>query len=147
MRNALIAAGAVAVAVVLFVVLRPNDDNEVTTTQATTTAPTTQSTPTVTTPVVPQPPQPPPPARVRITIKNGLPVGGPPRVTVAKGRRVVLVVSSDVADEVHVHGYDLMRDVAPGRPATIQFRATIVGTVEAELEGRGVQIATITTKP
>jgi hypothetical protein len=146
-RNALIAAGAVAVAVVLFVVLRPNDDNEVTTTQATTTAPTTQSTPTVTTPVVPQPPQPPPPARVRITIKNGLPVGGPPRVTVAKGRRVVLVVSSDVADEVHVHGYDLMRDVAPGRPATIQFRATIVGTVEAELEGRGVQIATITTKP
>jgi hypothetical protein len=146
-RNALIAAGAVAVAVVLFVVLRPNDDNEATTTQATTTAPTTQSTPTVTTPVVPQPPQPPPPARVRITIKNGLPVGGPPRVTVAKGRRVVLVVSSDVADEVHVHGYDLMRDVAPGRPATIQFQATIVGTVEAELEGRGVQIATITTKP
>jgi hypothetical protein len=64
-----------------------------------------------------------------------------------KGRRVVLVVNSDVADEVHLHGYNIMRDVAPGRPATIEFRATIVGTVEAELENRGLQIATITTKP
>jgi len=142
-RNVLIAAAAVAVAVVLFVVLRPNDDDEATTASG----PTTQSTPTVTTPVVPQPPQPPPAARVRITIKNGLPAGGPPRVAVAKGRRVVLVVTSDVADKVHLHGYDIVRDVAPGRPATIEFRAAIVGTVEAELEGSGVQIATVTTKP
>ena len=68
-------------------------------------------------------------------------------MTVAKGRRVNLVVSSDVADHVHLHGYDVMRDVAPGRPARIAFRATIVGTVEAELEDSGVQIASITTKP
>ena len=147
MRNVLIAAAAIAVAVVLFAVLRPKDESEATTTPTTTTAPTTETTPTVTTPVVPQPPQPPPTARVRITIENGLPVGGPTRITVAKGRRVVLVVNSDVADHVHVHGYNLMRDVAPGRPATIAFRATIVGTIEAELEDRGVQIATITTKP
>ena len=147
MRNVLIGAAAIAVAVGLFVVLRPTDDNEPSASPPTTTAPTTETTPTVTTPVVPQPPQPPPPARVRVTIRNGLPVGGPPRITVAKGRRVVLVVTSDVTDHVHVHGYDLMRDVAPGRPATIEFRATIVGTVEAELEDRGVQIATITTKP
>ncbi len=147
MRNALIAATAIVVAIVLFAVLRPKGDNDATTTPTTSTAPTTQTTPTVTTPVVPQPPQPPPTARVRVTIKNGLPQGGPARITVAKGRRVELVVRSDVADEVHVHGYNLMRDVAPGDPVTIAFRATIVGTIEAELEGRGVQIATITTKP
>jgi hypothetical protein len=147
MRNLLIAAAAIAVAVGLFVVLRPKDDNEPSASPPTTTAPTTETIPTVTTPVVPQPPQPPPAARVRVTIRNGLPVGGPARITVAKGRRVVLVVSSDVADEVHLHGYNLMRDVAPGHPVTIAFRATIVGTIEAELEGRGVQIATITTKP
>jgi hypothetical protein len=146
-RKVLIAVAAIAVAAVLFAVLRPNDESDATTTSTKATAPTTQTTPTVTTPVVPQPPQPPPPARVRITIKNGVPVGGPVRITVSKGRRVVLVVSSDVADEVHVHGYNLMRDIAPGRPATIAFRATIVGTIEAELEDRGVQIATITTKP
>jgi hypothetical protein len=147
MRNLLIAAAAIAVALGLFLALRPTDDNESSASPPTTTAPTTETTPMVTTPVVPQPPQPPPAARVRVTIRNGLPVGGPARITVVKGRRVVLVVNSDVADEVHLHGYNIMRDVAPGRPATIEFRATIVGTVEAELENRGLQIATITTKP
>jgi hypothetical protein len=147
MRSALIAAAAIVGAVVLFAVLRPKDDNETTTTSTTSTAPTTQTTPTVTTPVVPQPPQPPPTARSRVTIRNGLPEGGPARITVSKGRRVELVITSDVADEVHVHGYNLMRDVAPGHPVTIQFRATIPGTVEVELEGRGVHIASVTTKP
>jgi hypothetical protein len=147
MRNLLIAAAAIAVALGLFLALRPTDDNESSASPPTTTAPTTETTLTATTPVVPQPPQPPPAARVRVTIRNGLPVGGPARITVVKGRRVVLVVNSDVADEVHLHGYNIMRDVAPGRPATIEFRATIVGTVEAELENRGLQIATITTKP
>jgi len=142
MRNLLIGAAAIAVAVVLFVVLWPGDDNE-----PTASPPTTTTGKTVTTPVVPQPPQPPPTARVRVAIKNGLPVGGPPRITVAKGQRVVLVVSSDLADRVHLHGYDIERHVGPGRSATIAFRATIVGTVEAELEHRGVRIATITTTP
>jgi hypothetical protein len=66
---------------------------------------------------------------------------------VAKGRRVILIVISDVADHVHLHGYDVMRDVAPGMPARLSFRATIVGTVEVELEDRRVPLATVTTKP
>lgn len=150
MRNLLIAAAAIVVAVVLFVVLRPDDDNEPSASPPTTTATTTTTGETQTTTVVPQPPQPPsppPPAQVRITIRNGLPVGGVRRITVAKGRRVVLVVTSDVSDHVHLHGYDVMRDIAPGRATRLAFRATIVGTVEAELEERGVQIASITTKP
>jgi hypothetical protein len=151
MRNLLIAAAAIAVAAVLYFVLRPDDTDEPSTTSLpTTTASTTTTTHNHTTTVVPQPPQPPAPpapARVRITIRGGLPVGGVRRVTVSRGRRVILNVTSDVADHVHLHGYDVMRDVAPGRPATISFRATILGTVEAELEDRGVQIARITTQP
>ena len=68
-------------------------------------------------------------------------------MTVRKPQRVELVVHSDVADEVHVHGYDLMRDVAPGSPARIGFAATIPGRFEIELEGRGVQIAELTVNP
>lgn len=141
MRNLLIGAGALVVAVALFLILRPDDvDEEPITLPETTTAGTTVS--------VPQPPPgPPPPANVRITVRNGLPVGGVSRVTVSRGRRVVLNVTSDVADHVHLHGYDVMRDVGPGQPARLAFRATIVGTVEAELEDRGVQIASITAKP
>jgi hypothetical protein len=144
MRRLLIVAAAVAVAAVLFVVLRPGDDGEAT--QAGTT--TTTSTSTTTTPE-PPPALPPPPrvVRVRIVVNGGKPVGGVRNVTVAKGRRVMLFVTSDVADEVHLHGYNVMRDVAPGEPAVLTFRATIVGTVEVELEQRGVPLARITTKP
>jgi hypothetical protein len=146
MNRVLIAAAAVVVAVGLFFVLRPDDDDEP---EASPTVPTTVATTTTatTTPPPPPPPGPPPPARVSIVIRDGLPVGGIRRVTVARGRRVVLRVTSDVSDHVHVHGYDLMQDVGPGQPARIAFRATIPATVEAELEDRGVQIAAITAKP
>lgn len=142
MRRLLIVAAAVAVAAVLFVVLRPGDDGEATQT-ATTTTTSTSTTP------EPPPALPPPQrvVRVQIVVKGGKPVGGIRNVTVAKGRRVMLFVTSDVADEVHLHGYNVMRDVAPGEPAQLTFRATIVGTVEVELEQRGVPLARITTKP
>lgn len=144
MNRFLIVGIALAVAAGLYLVLRPDDTDEPTappppTTQATTTTATTTAPP-------PPPPGPPPPARVRITVQGGLPVGGPRRVTVARGRRAILNVTSDVSDHVHLHGYDVMRDVGPGQPATISFRATRPGTVEAELEDRGVLIARITTQ-
>ena len=69
------------------------------------------------------------------------------RASTDKGDGVVVLVTSDVADEVHVHGYDLMRDVAPGAPARIAFQATIPGRFEIELEDRGVQIAELTVNP
>jgi ABC-type glycerol-3-phosphate transport system substrate-binding protein len=56
------------------------------------------------------------------------------RVTVDAGERVRIRVESDVADEVHVHGYDLKKDVAPGKPATIEFTANVEGSFEVELE-------------
>jgi hypothetical protein len=146
MTRLLIVAAAAVVAAGLFLVLRPDDDDSATT--GTTTTATTA--PTITEPSVPAPPRPPappPPAVVRITVRDGTPVGGIRRVTVGRGRRVTLIVSSNVADHVHLHGYDVMRDVAPGRPARLSFRATIVGTVEVELEDRGVPLARITTQP
>ena len=84
---------------------------------------------------------------VTIVVENGAPRGGIVRETVDKGDRVVLVVRSDVTDHVHLHGYDIMRDVAPGSPARLRFRATIPGRFEVELEDRGVQIADITVRP
>lgn len=55
-------------------------------------------------------------------------------VDVPVGSPVELVVTSDVADEVHVHGYDEMADVAPGSPARVAFTASIPGVFEVELE-------------
>jgi hypothetical protein len=153
MRALLVAAGVV-VAIVLFVILRPDDDEPesvtpaATTTTAATTATTTPSTTEATTTTPAPAPKPKPKvATIRITIQGGRPVDGIRRASVRKGGRVRLVVRSDVSDHVHLHGYDIFRDVAPGSPAQISFRATIAGRFEVELEDRGLQIADIEVRP
>jgi hypothetical protein len=83
---------------------------------------------------------------ITVRIEGGKPVGGILRARVKKGRRVLLVVRSNVADEVHVHGYDLMQDVAAGGVARIHFLASIPGVFEVELESRGLQIAELTVQ-
>jgi ABC-type glycerol-3-phosphate transport system substrate-binding protein len=87
------------------------------------------------------------PVRVSVVIVGGVPKGGIVREKVSKGDRVVLVVTSDVADEVHVHGYDISRDVDAGDAVRIAFVAKIPGRFEVELENRGVQIADLTVGP
>src|SRR6187399_995286 len=49
-----------------------------------------------------------------IVIKNGKPVGGIADLTYEKGEQVRFKVDSDVSDEIHVHGYDIMKDVEAG---------------------------------
>jgi hypothetical protein len=56
------------------------------------------------------------------------------RVTVSRGDRVRVQVESDQADEVHVHGFDLSKQVGPGKPATVEFTANLPGVWEVELE-------------
>ncbi|HEY7603284.1 MAG TPA: hypothetical protein VH760_03395 [Gaiellaceae bacterium] len=86
------------------------------------------------------------PVTIRVVVKGGKPVGGIQRATVKKGQKVAIVVQSDVADEVHVHGYDLHKDVEAGGTVRIVFPATITGVFEAELESRGLQIVEFTVK-
>jgi len=83
---------------------------------------------------------------IPIAINGGKPVGGITRVTVDKGERVDLIVHSDVADEVHLHGYDLHKNVKAGGIAEIVFHAKISGVFEAELEQRKLQILELTVK-
>jgi hypothetical protein len=82
-----------------------------------------------------------------IVIRNGEPVGGIKQLEYDAGDEIRFEVSSDVADEVHVHGYDLMQDVPAGGTVSFDFPAEIEGIFEAELEGRKEQIAEITVNP
>jgi len=115
-----VAAGAfVVVAIVLLIVLKDNDSSDTSTTKGVTT----------------------------IVIKNGKPVGGITQLTYNKGEAVRFKVDSDVSDEVHMHGYDIMEDVKAGGSVSFDFPATIEGIFEAELEGRGEQILELTVNP
>ena len=73
---------------------------------------------------------------VTITIANKKVTGVGDRVKVKLGTTVRLVVTSDVADEIHLHGYDKMVDVEAGGTVTLTVKATIPGVFEIELESR-----------
>jgi PBP1b-binding outer membrane lipoprotein LpoB len=115
-----------------------DDSTTASSTETTTETTTTQTTTTDTTTAAEKP------TVVNIVVVNAAPQGGIVRQTVNKGDRVVLVVRSDVADEIHLHGYDLSRDVTAGGTARLPFTATLPGRFEVELESRGVQIADLT---
>jgi hypothetical protein len=112
------------------------------TTAPATTAPATTA-PATTTPTTTAAPQ---AVVIAIRVTGGKPVGGIKRGTVKKGRTVTLVVHSDGADEVHLHGYDLSKDVKVGGTVRITFKANIAGVFEVELESRKVQIAELSVR-
>jgi hypothetical protein len=155
-----VVAGVAALAIVLFLMLRPGDEDdtpdttaavqtttpettteEATTEESTTEDATTEEAPT-TTDAGPHPPQ-----RVVVVVRNGQPVGGVKHAEIKQGEQVLFIVRSDVSDHVHLHGYDLLADVAPGQPARIRFRASQVGVFDAELEDRVLLIAELEVRP
>lgn len=71
---------------------------------------------------------------IEVEIAGGEVLGGPSVVAVELGSIVRLAVTVDVADHVHVHGYDLFADVGPGSPTEIVFSADVPGVFEVELE-------------
>ena len=48
---------------------------------------------------------------------------------------------------MHVHGYDLMKDVPAGKTITMSFKATITGIFEIEFEDAGEEIGKLTVEP
>jgi hypothetical protein len=119
-----VAVGAVVVvvAIVLLVVLKSNDSSTTKSSNASGEVPT-------------------------IVVRNGEPVGGIRDLTYNKGEQIHFVVDSDVSDEVHVHGYDIMKDVKAGGSVRFDFPASLEGVFEAELEGRKEQIIQLTVNP
>jgi len=71
---------------------------------------------------------------IALTVMGGRVSGATGRVPVHVGSTVQLQVTADVTEEVHVHGYNLMKDTVPGQPVTIEFTANIPGVFEVELE-------------
>jgi hypothetical protein len=140
--------GIIVVAVGALLIAKGGSDNN--SSSVSTTTPATSSTTgattgtTTTTTAAPKPAGPP---VFTVVVKNAKPAGGIKKIKVNKGDRLVIVVKSDTADEIHVHGYDFMKDVNAGGSVRFPFKATIDGSFEIELEGRKQQIAQLTVEP
>jgi hypothetical protein len=126
----------IVIAIVLFIALKPGGDN----------SDSSKTNNGVATTAAPQAPGK-PAAIPNVQVKGGKPVGGIKDLTFNKGDTVSFKVTSDVADEVHVHGYDFHKDVAPGHPIEFSFPAKIDGEFVVELETRGEQIASLKVNP
>jgi len=144
-RLALLAAAA-AVIVVLFVVLQPGDDEAAPTptTSSVAATTTTTATGTKTQAVAPKPPR---PEYVEVRARDLEPVGGVKKIKVKKGDTVRIAVISDQDEEAHLHGYDISREIGPGKVGRYRFKADIDGIFELELEHAGVQIAELRVEP
>lgn len=130
-----VAVGALALAIVLFVALRDDGGG----------ASDRPATQTATSPGEGAPPE--PAAVPTITVRDGEPVGGVRELEFTRGEVIRFIVRSDVADEVHLHGYDVAREVPAGGRVRFDVPAEIEGTFEVELEERGVPIAEISVRP
>ncbi len=140
----------VAVAIVLFLLLSDEaGDEDSTTTPAVTTTESPADEPQGSREPKPEEPKPeePKPEVPIIEVENGQPVGGVQKLSFEKGDDIRFVVTSDVAEEVHLHGYDVSQDVEAGGKVGFDVPATIEGVFEVELEHSVVPIAEITVNP
>jgi hypothetical protein len=81
--------------------------------------------------------------RIEVAVTGGYITGDTGRVVVAADEHVTLVITSDVTDEVHVHGYDLTTELTPGEPAELSFAATVPGVFEVELHEAGAVLLSL----
>ncbi len=160
-RKVALIAASLGLLVSLFLALRPDDEEGAgtTTTIETTLPATTETEPATTAETEPAPTaetetEPPattaPPVDETVTIRIAVPSDTAPTVrkySVRQGRKVELVVRTELTDHLHLHGYDLIADVGPGRPGRIEFTANAPGRYEIELEDRGLPIADLEVRP
>ena len=78
-----------------------------------------------------------------VTVRGGSVVEGGSRQRATLNQSVTIRVTSDVADEVHVHGYEKRFPVAAGQRGEVTFVANIPGVFEVEFERSHKQLFTM----
>jgi hypothetical protein len=74
-------------------------------------------------------------------------VRGPAQLIARQGERVTLRVRSDVADELHVHGYDIGTPLPAGEEVVLKFFASKAGRFEVELHGAHLELGALEVHP
>lgn len=142
-QRAAILGLAVLIALVAFLVLRPGDEEDDDADRGNPTAqqaPTTTAETPATTEATPEA-QPKEPQVTTIRVRGGRVSGGVETLEAKKGDTVRFQVISDAEHEIHLHGYDISKDVTAGKPAEFELTADESGIFEIELEDTHTQIA------
>ena len=90
---------------------------------------------------------PPPPRVETIRMRGRAPVGDPRTLSFERGETIRLRFVSDVAEEVHIHGFDRYVQVPAGGTKTARFEASLEGIFEIESHGSGELLAKLEIQP
>ncbi len=82
-----------------------------------------------------------------VVIQNGRRISEPGVLKVHQGDEVILRITSDRADELHLHGYNLHASLTPGKTAALQFTATLTGRFTYELHKAELQLGAVEVYP
>ena len=81
-------------------------------------------------------------------------MGGSQDVSATQGDHLTMTLDTDVPAELHIHGYELSKDVGAGKTGSISFTADATGEFEVEAhhlvhgdEGPGEELATLQVNP
>ena len=76
-----------------------------------------------------------------------LQAGKEPTLSFDQGDTVRFRVRHGDAEEVHIHGYDITKELAANQTADVSFEASIPGIFEIELEHSGTPLGRLKVEP
>jgi len=82
-----------------------------------------------------------------IVVQGGRRVSGPAILNVRQGEDVTIRISSDRAEELHLHGYNLHVHVTPEKTATLTFTAKLTGRFTYEFHRSGLELGALEVSP
>lgn len=82
-----------------------------------------------------------------VVIQNGRRLSEPAVLRVHEGDEVTLRITSDTADEFHLHGYDVQVAVTPERTAILKLKAKRTGRFTYELHKSGLELGALEVYP
>lgn len=80
-------------------------------------------------------------------VRGGKLLAGPGQVTIPLHHSVTITVDTDIADELHVHGYEKEAPLTPGVDGKLTFTADLPGVFDVELHQSDQLLCRLTVQP
>jgi hypothetical protein len=82
-----------------------------------------------------------------LVLKDGKLASGQSVMQVHQGEQIVLRISSNTTDELHLHGYDLHARITPQQTAVLEFSANRTGRFTLELHEAQTELGALEVYP
>lgn len=84
---------------------------------------------------------------ISLVVKNNSLASGESIIKLTEGDNLILTVTSDADDELHIHGYDKEIKLQKDAPIQIMLKANITGRFPIELHNTETEIAVLEVQP